>query len=76
MNLKGNVLYQTKQYKQALEYYSKALELKKSDQVYNNRGNTYKALGEHENALKDLNVAIELNDSDFFLLENRAQILK
>ena len=47
--------------KKAVEHYTEALELDlQQPAIYNNRGNTYVAIGEVDKALSDLNKAVEL----------------
>ena len=62
-----------KRYRQAIEHYTKAIELNpQMARAYYNRGNTNSALEEYEEALKDYSKAIQLDPdySDFFF--NRA----
>lgn len=58
----GNRLYDEKKFNQAVEAYTKAIELNPEYATsYNNRGFTYKNLKEFDKALADLNRAIDLN---------------
>ena len=62
-----------KRYRQAIEHYTKAIELNpQMARAYYNRGNANSALGEYEEALKDYSEAIQLDPdySDSFF--NRA----
>ena len=48
-------------YQKTIEHYTKALELDlQQPAIYNNRGNTYAAIGEIDKAINDLSKAIEL----------------
>lgn len=53
---------QQNNYKKAIEYYTKAIDLKKDFVVaYNNRGNAKAALKQYAEGIKDHNKAIEIN---------------
>ena len=57
----GNALYEQKKFEDSIKKYSISLELNEDAGAYNNRGNAYVRLGEHERAIKDYDKAIELN---------------
>ena len=61
----GNRYYELKQYKRAVESYSKAIQMQANTaQFYNDRGCAYDSLGEHDKAITDFETAIELNPED------------
>ena len=61
----GRRYHDTKQYAQAIESYSAAIDIQpKTAQFYNDRGCVYDSLGEYDRAISDLNKAIEL-DSEY-----------
>lgn len=74
---RGNRAFDEGCQKEAMEEYSKAIELAPNDAVaYYNRGIVYKSLGQHEKAIKDYDKAIELapNYADAFY--NRGNVYK
>ena len=59
-------------YKEAMDDYSKAIELNESNSVaYNNRGYTFIVMEDYENAIKDCEIAILLNEHFAYALNNR-----
>jgi tetratricopeptide (TPR) repeat protein len=67
VNAKGKELMQKKQYSQALQFFTAALELSddgpNSHIYYSNRGAAYVHLGQYSDAAEDCLASIELNDS-------------
>ena len=58
----GNAAFESEEYEDAKDFYTKAIELNPQDaEVYNNRGVTYYEQGNFSAALQDYNKAIELN---------------
>lgn len=58
----GNEAFAKKDFKTAIEHFSKAIELAPTNHVlYSNRSAAYAGLGEYEAALKDADKTIELN---------------
>jgi tetratricopeptide (TPR) repeat protein len=69
---RGNAYGKLKQYKRAIEDYSKAIELDlKFADAYNNRGNAYDELKQYKRAIEDYNKAIELNPTYAMAYYNR-----
>ena len=59
---KGNALVKEKKYQEALDCYTKSIELDPSDPIlYSNRSAMYTNLGKYDEAIKDADKAIELN---------------
>ena len=60
----GGALLEKGQYREAIQKYDKVIELDPQDiyitRAYHNRGLSYAKLGEHERAVEDYNVAIQL----------------
>lgn len=56
----GNNVYKAKNHKDAIAFYTAALQLKKDPIFYSNRSACYAALGDHENVIKDTTEAIKL----------------
>jgi tetratricopeptide (TPR) repeat protein len=60
-NNRGNTHYILGNYKQAIEDYDRAIEIKPDyTDAYYNRGNTYNILGNYKQAIEDYNRAIEI----------------
>lgn len=55
---RGWAYQQCEQYHKAIEDYNKSISIKSDFQTFYDRGATYEALGENENALKDFNYVI------------------
>ncbi|MFR5876556.1 MAG: tetratricopeptide repeat protein, partial [Eubacterium sp.] len=67
--------YKSKDYTNAIKYYTKAIELQPNIAVfYNNRGYIYKIINEYDNALSDYNKAIELNPDYSQTYSNRGHL--
>ena len=68
-NREGERCYSLKQYKEAVENYTQAIQLQSNTALfYNNRGCAYGGLGEYDKAISDYNKAIELdsfNSTDY-----------
>lgn len=59
-------------YERAVQYYTKALELKPDlPEGYNNRGNAYREKGEIDKAIQDYNNAIKYEENDAVSYNNR-----
>jgi len=74
---RGNDLYNTGEYEEALKYYDKAI--KKSPDYANawyNRGIALYCLGKYEEALKCYDKAIELDPNDTQAWQNKEKALK
>lgn len=70
---KGYSFYKFKKYKEALEYYNKAIELNPNKaKFYNNKGVALSALGRKSEALDCYNKAIELNPNQPDYYANKA----
>ncbi len=64
---RGDAYYSLRQYKKAIEDYSKTIELDpENDTVCSNRGLTYSVLEQYEKAVSDYNKAIELAPEDTY----------
>ncbi len=62
---RGVAYYSQGGYKQAIEDFNRAIEIKPHhEKTYNNRGNAYHALGRYRQAIEDFNKAIEIK-TDF-----------
>ncbi len=52
----------------AIKHYTKSIQLKPANlmltRIYNNRGNAYEGIGEHDLAFEDYSMAIEINPDD------------
>ena len=71
----GNKLYYAKNYDGAIKLYNEALQIKPDfDWAYNNRGISYKNLGQYERAIQDYTKAVELNPNNFKAYYNRGLI--
>jgi len=70
--IKGNDLFDKNNYKQALEYYAKAISIDpKNSDAYNSRGVCYSELDEFKNAIKEFDKAIEFNGENHVAYCNR-----
>lgn len=68
----GSRLYRQKKFRQAVEAYTKAIELNPEDvAAYNNRGVAYGKLKEYDRALADYNRTIALSPDDTNAYNNR-----
>jgi tetratricopeptide (TPR) repeat protein len=54
------------EHNEAIEDYTKSIELNPRPAAYNNRGLAYKGLGQYEEAIQDFNQAIDLYSSLLF----------
>ena len=64
--------YASKEPEEKIRYYTKAIELDPKDAyAYNNRANSYAALGQDERAIEDYDRAIQLNPEDAAAYSNR-----
>lgn len=72
---RGQQLYESGRYAEALESFSQALELdEQNPRIYNARGNAYAALGRHEEALADYSSALDLVQNLAGVLYNRGRV--
>lgn len=70
--LDGDKFYNRKKYDEAIESYTRAIELNPKDySFFNNRGVAFHAKGELENAIADYTKAVELNPNHFSSFNNR-----
>jgi len=67
----GNAFYGRKLFKSGIECYDESLKLEECAAAYNNRGNAYAELNEHERAIEDYNKTIELDPNDAKAYYNR-----
>lgn len=75
LSLKGTALLQMQRFDQAIEVYSKLLELRPNDiTALNNRGVVYLLLGQNELALPDFNRSLELDNKQSDSRYNRAVV--
>lgn len=62
----GNNCYNAEDYKEAIEYYTKAIELNPNNEdYYTDRADCYKELGKWKEAISDYSEAIKI-DSDWW----------
>ena len=60
-----------------MEDYDKAIELDPNDaEAYNNRGNSYRDLGQYQRAIEDYDKAIELDPNDAEAPTHRQRALR
>ena len=68
----GIIYNKIENYKKAIEYFNKCIELDNTNAVYyHNRGCSYKSLNDINQAIKDISIAIELNNKEKIFYENR-----
>lgn len=72
LKARGNKLYSSKQYLQAVKLYSKAIECEEQAVFYSNRAACYTNLNELENVVKDCTEALRLDPSYIKALNRRA----
>ena len=71
----GHALYKIRNYQEAVEKFSKAIEKKsKHSKAYVNRGNAHYNLKEYQAALTDYSKAIEINSSEIKAYVNRGNV--
>jgi len=71
--LKGRELHDSKKYSEAIDSYTRALDLKPNFiEAYYGRGASYGMLGDQELAIKDFDKIIELNPGDAQAYYNKA----
>jgi tetratricopeptide (TPR) repeat protein len=76
-NSRGNAYHDLRNYKQAIEDYNRAIEIRPSyAMAYNNRGNAYNGLGNYRQAIEDLDRAIEIRPSYAEAYNNRGNAYK
>lgn len=74
-NREGDRCYSLKQYKEAVENYTRAIQLQANNSIfYNNRGCSYDNLGEYDKAISDYNKAIELDPENSTIYNNRGYL--
>ncbi|GAA5961879.1 hypothetical protein JCM3765_006419 [Sporobolomyces pararoseus] len=72
LKARGNKLYSSKQYLEAVKLYSKAIECEEQAVFYSNRAACYTNLNELENVVKDCSDALRLDPSYIKALNRRA----
>src|SRR5690606_23012699 len=73
----GNEAFSNQKYKEAQNYYTKAIEINPNiAHVYNNRGLTHHFRGKFELAVQDFSKAIELDENDYRSFYNRGNAYK
>jgi tetratricopeptide (TPR) repeat protein len=71
---KGKVFYQSENHNEAINAYSRAIELNpKLAKGYNGRGAAYAKLGNYQQAIRDFDKAIKLNPKYAFAYNNRGK---
>ena len=74
-NREGERCYSLKQYKEAVENYTRAIQLQANNSIfYNNRGCSYDNLGEYDKAISDYNKAIRLDPQDASVYVNQGYL--
>lgn len=74
-NREGDRCYSLKQYKEAVENYTRAIQLQANNSIfYNNRGCAYDDLEEYDKAISDYNKAIELDPENATIYNNRGYL--
>lgn len=74
---KGNEKFKAKDYEGALEYYTKAIEIKSNEPIaYSNRAACHINLEQYFDALNDCNKAIELDSNLLKAYYRRAMVLR
>lgn len=74
-NREGDRCYSLKQYKEAVENYTRAIQLQANNSIfYNNRGCAYDDLGEYDKAVADYNKAIRLDPQDASVYVNQGYL--
>ncbi len=62
LKTRGNDAFREKRYREAVEFYSAALDLDTQNHVlYSNRSASFASLGQHDKALEDAESAVELS---------------
>lgn len=72
LKARGNKLYSSKQYQQAVKLYSKAIECEEQAVFYSNRAACYTNLNELDNVVQDCSDALRLDPSYIKALNRRA----
>ncbi|VEU24305.1 DEKNAAC105603 [Brettanomyces naardenensis] len=70
---KGNEFFKGKEYKTAIDYYSKALICKEDPVFYSNRSACYSALGDNESTIEDTTKALKIDPGYTKCLLRRAR---
>ncbi|KAI9301753.1 hypothetical protein BJ944DRAFT_257413 [Cunninghamella echinulata] len=73
---KGNKLFGTKKYEEAIVAYTNALRFKSDPIYYSNRAACYSFLGKHDLVIADTNEALKLDPSYVKAINRRAQALE
>ena len=72
---RGVAYYGQGRYKQAIEDFNRAIEIKpRHEKTYNNRGNAYHALGGYQQAIEDFNRAVEIKPDFPEAYNNRGNV--
>ena len=75
LNSIGLILKRYEKYNEAIEYFDKAISIEPNYVVYGNRGNTKARLGNFDEAIEDLNIALRYNDKSAEVYNNIASAL-
>jgi tetratricopeptide (TPR) repeat protein len=70
-NIAGVALNRQGEHEKAIEYYTKAITIKKDSDYFFNRGSTWDTINQFENAIADFTIAIELKPKDPVIYNNR-----
>ncbi len=73
---RGNVHRNNGEHTEAIEDYTKSIELNTDPAAYNNRGLSYAELGLYDEALQDYTKAIELNPNKPLYYDNRGRLYR
>jgi tetratricopeptide (TPR) repeat protein len=72
LNNRGTLLFDMKRYDEAMADFDRALAIEEESQTYVNRGSVYGVKGNFQQAIKNFNRAVELDDENAEAFVNRA----